>query len=63
MIRIVFENGGIAEFNNVEKIYIEEKDHDEKVTIVGEIVPIGFADDIMEEDNVRLHNTVTEEEK
>ena len=41
---MIFENGGIAEFNNVEKIYIEEKDHDEKVTIVGEIVPIGFSD-------------------
>ena len=45
MIRIIFENGGIAEFNNVEKIYIEEKDHDEKVIIVGKIVPIGFADE------------------
>lgn len=45
MIRIIFENGGIAEFNNVEKIYIEEKDYSEKVTIVDKIVPIDYADD------------------
>lgn len=45
MIRIIFENGGIAEFNNVEKIYIEEKEHDEKVTIVDKIVSIDYADD------------------
>lgn len=49
MIRIIFENGGIAELNNVEKIYIEEKDYDEKVTIVGEIVPIGFAEEEKDE--------------
>lgn len=44
MIRIVFTNGSVAEFDNIEKIYIEEKTHDENLVIVGELVPIGFGE-------------------
>ena len=44
MIRIIFKNGSVAEFDNIEKIYIEEKTHDENLVIVGELVPIGFGE-------------------
>lgn len=44
MIRIVFTNGSVAEFDNIDKIYIEEKTHDENLVIVGELVPIGFGE-------------------
>ena len=37
MIRIIFEDGSMIDCENVAKIFIEEKDHDEKVTIVGHI--------------------------
>ena len=37
MIRIIFEDGSMIDCENVAKIFIEEKDHDEKVTIVGRI--------------------------
>lgn len=43
MIRIVFTNGSVAEFDNIEKMYIEEKMHD-KIYIVDELVPIGFGE-------------------
>lgn len=56
MIRIIFENGGIAEFNNVNKIYIEEKDFDKKVIVVGRIVPIEFAD-FARKENEQCTNT------
>lgn len=41
MIRIIFENGELMECDNIEKIFIEESDHDNKVTIVGKLLPIG----------------------
>lgn len=43
MIRIVFTNGSVAEFDNIEKMYIEEK-MDDKIYIVDELVPIGFGE-------------------
>ena len=41
MIRIIFENGEIMDCDNIEKIFMEESDHDNKVTIVGKLLPIG----------------------
>ena len=50
MIRIVFTNGSVAQFDHIEKIYIEEKTHDENLVIVGELVPIGFGEYNKKED-------------
>ena len=50
MIRIVFENGGIAEFDNVEKIYIEKDDYVFKTQSVDHLVPIGFGECNKKED-------------
>ena len=41
MIRIIFENGELMDCDNIEKIFMEESDHDNKVTIVGKLLPIG----------------------
>lgn len=41
MIRIIFESGELMDCDNIEKIFIEEFDHDNKVVIVGKLLPIG----------------------
>ena len=41
MIRIIFKNGELMDCDNIEKIFIEESDHDSKVTIVGKLLQIG----------------------
>ena len=45
MIRIIFENGEILDCDNIEKIFMEEFEHDSKVIIVGKLLPIGKQDD------------------
>lgn len=48
MMQIIFKDGSISELNNIEKIYMEEHDH-EKITIVGKLAPISFLDDELKE--------------
>ena len=35
MVRIVFDNGELIDCEHVNKIYIEESDFEEKLTVVG----------------------------
>lgn len=44
MIRIVFDDGSIIDCDHIAKIFIEENDHDEKLTIVGCISNMGKED-------------------
>ena len=55
MIRIIFDDGGIVDCNHIVKMYVEEAEM-EKVTVVGNIKEL-------EEHDVQLHDTVTEEEE
>ena len=52
MIRIIFDNGEIADCEHIEKMYIEEYEMD-KVTMVGNIKSL-------EENDVRNNNRGTE---
>ena len=55
MIRIVFDDGSAVDCIHIAKMYIEEFEM-EKVTIVGNIKEL-------EEHDVQIHKTVTEEKE
>lgn len=55
MIRIIFDTGELIECEHIDKMYMEEVEMD-KITIVGNIKAL-------EENYVRIYNTVSEKEE